>query len=277
MFRHDNITGTCTSCHNGSTARGKHSGHLQTTSDCDNCHTTRAWTPANFHHDNISGRCDGCHNGKTATGKHTKHIPTTADCETCHSTVAWKPANFHHDNITGRCDACHNGTTATGKPGGHPTTTADCVDCHNTATWGGAVPDHGSITGGCSGCHNNKAATGTSSSHIVTARECNECHTTTAWSPNTFAHTSAAYPGNHKSSVTCFKCHVSKTETANWTTAQYKPDCAGCHAGDFKQDAHKKDANGTKYLVSELVNCAGSCHKEGVPVASHHRVNAGGW
>ncbi|MDP1683569.1 MAG: hypothetical protein Q8L39_17575, partial [Burkholderiales bacterium] len=42
----------------------------------------------------------------------------------------------------------------------------------------------------------------------------------------------------------------------------YKPDCAGCHAGKFKADSHKKvDSPKLLYTVADLKNCAGSCHE----------------
>jgi hypothetical protein len=47
-----------------------------------------------------------------------------------------------------------------------------------------------------------------------------------------------------------------------WRNAAYKPACAGCHAGTFKPDKHKKVSNPTiLYTVSELRNCVGSCHE----------------
>jgi hypothetical protein len=47
-----------------------------------------------------------------------------------------------------------------------------------------------------------------------------------------------------------------------WPFAAYQPDCAGCHAGDFKQGPHKKTEVPTTifYTVSELRDCTGACH-----------------
>ena len=41
---------------------------------------------------------------------------------------------------------------------------------------------------------------------------------------------------------------------------QYQPDCAGCHASNFRSGPHDKTLQGTKYTVSELRNCSGACH-----------------
>jgi len=47
----------------------------------------------------------------------------------------------------------------------------------------------------------------------------------------------------------------------NWSAPAYVPDCAACHANDFKQGPHKKYENpDTFYSVSELRDCSGSCH-----------------
>jgi hypothetical protein len=63
--------------------------------------------------------------------------------------------------------------------------------------------------------------------------------------------------------------------------ASYAPNCAACHAGDYKQGDHKKFGN-TTYTVSELRDCSGSCHeytdatlsKVKTYRSSHHRVSS---
>jgi hypothetical protein len=40
------------------------------------------------------------------------------------------------------------------------------------------------------------------------------------------------------------------------------PDCAGCHASDFRSGPHKKvDSPQINYTVSELRDCSGACHE----------------
>ncbi|MBE9531309.1 MAG: hypothetical protein IME98_00720 [Proteobacteria bacterium] len=57
-------------------------------------------------------------------------------------------------------------------------------------------------------------------------------------------------------------CHASNTQTATWPYSGYKPECAGCHANDYEVTEHKKvDSPRLYYQVSELRNCAGSCHR----------------
>jgi hypothetical protein len=200
---------------------------------------------------------------KDTTGKSSNHVLTTAQCDSCHNVNGWVPANMDHNLISGSCSTCHNGSTATGKTGNHIVTTAQCDSCHNTRSWTPANFDHGSITGTCSSCHNGSIATGKTSNHFVTTLDCSSCHTTSTWvSITAFRHSSANYPGDHVSSVTCQSCHTSNSQTIPWPYSAYMPDCAGCHANDYRSGAHKKYENpDTSYSVSELRDCSGSCHE----------------
>ena len=76
-----------------------------------------------------------------------------------------------------------------------------------------------------------------------------------------YTHTSPNYK-IHNAGVTCKGCHTTNNEVIAWKFGAYAPDCAGCHAGNFKADSHKKTEVPTTilYTVAELKNCAGSCH-----------------
>jgi hypothetical protein len=256
--------GSCASCHNGHTAPGKPTNHVMTTASCDTCHRTTAWIPAGFNHANVApGSCATCHNGSQATGKPANHPLTTASCDSCHRTTAWIPATFSHTNVApGTCANCHNGSQATGKPANHVMTTASCDACHRTTAWIPATFSHTNVAPGtCANCHNGSQATGKPSGHFVTTRACDACHSTTAWIPVlNYSHTSPYYSTH--AGVTCAGCHTGNSEVIAWPYSTYKPDCAGCHAGNFKPDSHKKTESPSLilYTVSELRNCAGSCH-----------------
>ncbi|MDH5288134.1 MAG: hypothetical protein OEX23_16045, partial [Betaproteobacteria bacterium] len=129
--------GSCATCHNGTTARGKPATHVPTTQACDTCHRTTAWIPATFSHTGVTpGGCATCHNGTTARGKPATHIATTLSCDSCHRTTAWIPATFTHTGVTpGSCATCHNGTSARGKGASHFVTTRSCDACHRTTAW----------------------------------------------------------------------------------------------------------------------------------------------
>ena len=210
------------------------------------------------------GTCATCHNGTTAKGKPTNHLPTTASCDTCHRTTAWIPATFSHTGIAaGTCMTCHNGSTATGKPGGHIVTTASCDTCHRTTAWLPATFSHTGVAAGtCGTCHNGTSATGKPGGHFVTTRACDVCHRTSAWTPVLAYTHSTPYYKTHSSGVTCAQCHTGNNEVISWKAAAYKPDCAGCHASDFKPGEHKKVASPqVLYTVSELRDCSGACHQ----------------
>jgi hypothetical protein len=68
------------------------------------------------------------------------------------------------------------------------------------------------------------------------------------------------YPGDHRATVLCLDCHTTNRDAVTWRTPAYQPDCAGCHAGNYRSDPHDKTLQNVKYTVSELRDCTGSCH-----------------
>jgi hypothetical protein len=225
----------------------------------------------------VTGSCESCHNGVQATGKNPAHILTMGPCEACHATNAWAPATrVDHAYVTGSCDSCHNGTTATGKDAGHVLTTMQCDSCHRTNAWLPASFVHSGVTGTCDSCHNGSTATGKDAGHFVTTQQCDRCHTTNGWLPaSTYSHLSPNYP-NHGRTFACTTCHTTNSESGAYRFPAYQPDCAGCHQDDFRPDAHKK-ADNTLYTVSELRDCAGSCHIEGDFEPGEHRPTNAEW
>ena len=65
-FDHSAVSGTCASCHNGTTATGKPVNHIATNNVCEDCHVTANWTTIHFDHSAVSGTCASCHNGKAS-------------------------------------------------------------------------------------------------------------------------------------------------------------------------------------------------------------------
>ena len=92
--------------------------------------------------------------------------------------------------------------------------------------------------------------------HFVTTQPCESCHRTGAWIPVIFRHVSPTYP-DHGTRLACTSCHTSNAQTVPWKFAAYKPDCAGCHAGNFKPGSHKKYEKPAtvSYTVAELRDC----------------------
>lgn len=263
-FDHAGVNGNCFGCHNGSFASGKSRDHIPSTNLCGDCHDTSSWRLAGgFDHVGVTGNCGSCHDGGTAAGKTRNHIVSSNRCEDCHSTNSWAIAGgFDHASVTRNCVSCHDGNTATGKSRNHIASSTRCEDCHNTASWSIAGGfNHSGVTGNCGSCHNGSLATGKPSRHFVTSVDCAECHGTRGWGSIDFTHSSPTYPGDHSGGVDCVDCHTSNSQAATWTSGAYRPDCAGCHAGDFKPGPHKKTENpDRRYTVSELRDCSGACH-----------------
>ena len=137
---HAGVTpGTCATCHNGTTARGKSATHVPTTASCDTCHRTTAWIPATFSHTGVTpGTCATCHNGSTATGKSSGHFVTSQSCDACHragsgwtnvTTYSHKTAYYKQHRAGVTCNACHtsNNEVIAWRFGGYK---PDCAGCH---------------------------------------------------------------------------------------------------------------------------------------------------
>lgn len=258
---HDSVLGDCSACHDGRTAIGRPPGHPPSSNRCLECHNTISWLGARFDHAGITSGCASCHDGLSATGKHPGHPPSSNLCEDCHNTSSWAAARFDHTGITSGCASCHNGVDAAGKSPTHISSTNVCEACHRPADWTLVNFDHDQVQGSCNTCHNGAVATGKPSGHFQTAMQCDMCHRQTAWLPEIFSHMSPAYPGDHRGSVTCQSCHTTNSETVMWRFTAYQPDCAGCHAGDYEPDSHKKvDSPKLLYTVGELSDCSGACH-----------------
>jgi len=270
----------CFLCHDGGGLLAqtyKGIDHIRSTNECQDCHLMRAWVPSRVDHGNVRGSCGTCHNGVDAIGKHPGHIASTNDCEACHRTSTWLGAGIDHRGISSGCISCHNGTTARGKGPGHIQSPNDCELCHNTRNWDDATFDHSAVTGSCVSCHDGGVAEGKPDDHFMTSEDCIECHSTNRWEPATFAHTGPDYPGDHARRLDCEDCHPSNTSAVSYERPDLAPDCAGCHASDFKDDAHKKqDSPKILYTVVELRNCAGSCHIE-KPRVGEHSVRSREW
>ena len=179
-----------------------------------------------------------------------------------HTTNAWTPAVFDHSGVApGTCISCHDGSIAEGKHNLHIPSNNQCDACHTTIAWIPANFDHDSVSPGtCNSCHDGVTAEGPDNGHFQTSQSCDACHTTDFWEPDIFAHSSPGYPGDHSGNLACTDCHGGNSEVVTWDTPTYQPDCAGCHANDYERDEHTKFRD-TDYTVSELRDCAGSCHE----------------
>jgi hypothetical protein len=120
----------------------------------------------------------------------------------------------------------------------------------------------------------------------MTTLPCELCHRTVSWTPVNYRHMSAKYP-DHGRSLECVACHTTNTQIIPFKFAAFQPDCAACHAMDYKPQLHPKFQRPMTvyYTVSELRDCTGACHIYADATMrtiltrrfSEHRANRGGW
>ncbi len=260
----DGMSGTCSGCH------VPPAGHLATTSSCQGCHGLSAWLPARVEHLQVRGGCVTCHNSRTLAGKTSRHLASTDACATCHTTNAWAPARVEHTQLTGHasCAGCHDGLHATGTPRMHVQTAQSCDTCHGTLAWLPVRVDHSHLTQACRTCHGTLTAG--LSTHLRTNLDCAACHAYPDWSLVHFIHTASTYPAGHRNSLECSSCHTRLDSQVTYRSPANAGSCAGCHAENFRPEAHPEVTRGGNYSATQLADCSGTCHIYGD--AAHTRV-----
>ena len=308
-----NTPSQCIGCHQGDFNETDDPDHIAAgfPTDCLECHTEDAWTPANFDHDaifqlngahavianeciqchadgfaNTPSQCIGCHQGDFNETDDPDHVAAgfPTDCLECHTEDAWTPANFDHDaifqlngahaiianeciqchadgfaNTPSQCIGCHQGDfNETDDPdhiaAGFPT---DCLECHTEDVWTPANFDHDAIfqlngahavianeciqchadgfantPSQCIGCHQGDFNETDDPDHVAAGfpTDCLECHTEDAWTPANFDH-DAIFQLNGAHAVIaneCIQCHADGF-------ANTPSQCIGCHQGDFNE------------------------------------------
>jgi Zn finger protein HypA/HybF involved in hydrogenase expression len=242
-----NLTQTaCVSCHlkdftNASNPNHAQMGFAQT---CESCHTTAAWSPAQFDHSKsgfpLTGAhtvpprtCTdvGCHAGNnfnltqtTCVSCHLKDFTNASNpnhaqggipqtCQVCHSTSAWQPASFDHSK---------SGFPLTGS---HTVPPRQCADCH--------VNNNYTLTQtSCVSCHLKDYQSTNNPNHAQQGfpQTCEVCHSTTAWDPASFDHSKSGFPltGSHTVPPRqCADCHVNNNYNITNTS------CVSCHQTDY--------------------------------------------
>ncbi len=283
-FDHANIISTCSTCHNGITAIGTDSAtnHASISVECNNCHTTAAFSPPFVDHSSVTpGSCGqaGCHDAGGIIGKHSAPYPhpdtgdITEACDLCHNTSTFNlNGEFDHSVLARHfnpivCTSCHDGLNATGPNAGHVSTSNsnDCSDCHHTSSFVGGFVDHTSteVTNqACTACHDDTTAPGAPTAppypqvladiHTNAAgQSCDNCHP----AGGSFALATIDHTG-FDLTTDCISCHDDSTATGMPTShLPTVAQCSDCH--DWLSDTF---ADGT-YDHSNMgsATCA-SCH-----------------
>jgi decaheme cytochrome c component MtrC/MtrF-like protein len=211
-------------------------------SNCAQCHSIIAWTPASFDHSTVNfaltgahtvppRQCTDCHvnnnynlSSTACVSCHLKDFQNTNNpnhaasgfaqtCETCHNTSAWEPATFDH---------AKSGFPLTGS---HTVPPRQCADCH--------VNNNYNITStACVSCHQNDYNTATTPvPHTGFPTTCEQCHDTVLWTDGKFDHSTTGFTLTGAHTVpprACTDCHVNNNYTLNSTA------CVTCHLTDYK-------------------------------------------
>jgi hypothetical protein len=157
---------------------------------CQDCHSTRAWRPADFRHGRTGFRLTGAHRA--------------ADCNDCHGDGVYAGKDS-------ACVSCHQRDYNRASNPDHQAAgfSTDCADCHGTVSWGGGDFDHDSaffpIYSGphkgkwseCATCHVN--------SGNFAAFSCFGCHPHSDRKKTNEKH--KGEPGYSYDSRACYNCH----------------------------------------------------------------------
>ncbi len=158
-----NTPNTCYACHTEEYTSTTDPSHttLNFSTDCTECHSQTAWSPATFDHNSIyvlegahatianeciechadgyvntSNTCFACHTEEYNSASDPPHLASNfpTDCTECHSQNAWEPSTFDHDGLYfpiysgehqdewNSCADCHT------VPSNY--TIFSCIDCH---------------------------------------------------------------------------------------------------------------------------------------------------
>ena len=195
-----------------------------------------------FTHAGVASGCASCHNGNQAPGKPARHVVTDR---------AVRDLSQEHRHLRRRADEPRRHRVrlrflpqrqhrARASRRRHIVTTAPCETCHkSTVTFAGARLDHTAVTAPCATCHNGVTAEGKSPSTSSPTCPANPATGRRVGRSVTYRHASPRYPDHGKTSD-CVACHVGNAQTVQWKFPAFQPDCAACHAAQFRPTAHAK-------------------------------------
>ena len=242
--------GQCTTCHNGSRAKGvtAFASHIPTGSaSCEVCHKTSTtvnfvdWVGGKYHGNNVAtaGACNTCHlgayvtSGAQSTASFAGHVAIgSTSCDVCHTSAQTKAftsfaggSMAHNVSMAGQCQTCHNGTLAQGMSvyPNHVATTASCDSCHTQAvskgytTWATGIMVHNaSMAGKCQTCHNGIQAQGmtTFANHMSTTASCDVCHKASATTTYTGWAGGKYHAYNVSAAGGCSTCHMGQLSSS---------------------------------------------------------------
>lgn len=245
---YENTPNQCIGCHEAdynSTTNPSHST-LNFSTNCEECHSQNAWTPATFDHD--------AQFFPIYSGEHNGEWNSCSDCHTdANNYAAFSCINCHEHNKTdmddehrgingyiyesSACLSCH--PTGSGEGGFNHSTTnfpltgshlmVDCQDCHTSGYQGTSTL--------CEDCHQDDYLSAQDHSSLGYPLDCEMCHSTNLWSEASFDHNNTNFPltGAHTGQV-CSDCHSAGFEGTSSL-------CSDCHIEQFNSTTNPNHQN----------------------------------
>jgi hypothetical protein len=217
------VTSACVSCHK---KQNPHPPSMGT--DCQQCHTAKAWLNVRYDHSKTDFPLKGAHQTQRCSHCHKqssyKNLPVT--CISCHAL-----RDVHQGALGNKCDQCHNSKKWKDIVFDHSKTDFPlsgkhkgllCQSCHKKN------PKNEKLPTTCIGCHKNDDA------HKGRfGKKCNTCHDSESWSKSIFDHKKATGYAltNAHAKVACADCHK-----GNLYSTKTPMRCVSCHK---KTDIHK--------------------------------------
>jgi hypothetical protein len=262
---YNNTPNTCVGCHQSDYNQTNDPPHvtLNFSTDCVECHTETAWTPAEYtaHDAQYFPIYSGTHNGEWDQCVDCHMTPSNYGIFTCVTCHANPETDQQHAGVGGyiyesnACYACHptgesqgafdHSTSNFPLTGAHQT--VDCIDCHaggyqNTPTE-------------CEACHTPDYNASTNPNHLTLniPTDCATCHTTEPnWEPAAFDIHNQYYvlAGAHALIADqCLTCHNGDYNNTPNT-------CVGCHQSDYNQ------TNDPPHVTLNFSTDCVECHTE---------------
>ncbi|MCZ7601311.1 MAG: hypothetical protein M5R37_00455 [Melioribacteraceae bacterium] len=245
---YNNTPNQCIGCHESDYNSTTNPSHitLNFSTNCEECHSQNAWTPATFDHDaQFFPIYSGEHNGEWSACSDC-HIDANNyavfSCTNCHEHNK-TDMDDEHIGINGyiyessACLSCH--PTGSGEGGfNHNTTnfpltgshiTVDCQACHISGYQGTSIL--------CEDCHQDDYLNAPDHTSLGYPMDCERCHSTTAWEVSTFNHSNTNFPltGAHVTQI-CSDCHSAGFEGTSTL-------CFYCHTDEFNSAMNPNHQN----------------------------------
>ena len=282
----------CVSCHQADFQKANNPVHTGAgfSTNCQQCHTTAGWAPANFDHSTVGFALTGFHANPSVTcvmcHVNNNYTLSSTACVSCHQKdydTATTPVNHVQLGFPTTCQQCHSTTNWTNAKFDHSTTgwpltgfhltSTQCSQCHINNNYNLTAANTA-----CVSCHQQDFNNATTPINHVQAgfpTTCQQCHDTVLWTDGKFDHSTTGWPltGFHLTGTQCSQCHTNN----NYNLTSANTRCVGCHQTDFN------NTNNPNHVAGGFSTTCETCHntaawqpaqfdhsKSGFPLTGYH-------